>query len=51
MKNLFLAFALFFSACGYHYSSGARVGKPYKLSLKGFVNKTWEGEMVLGGPK
>ncbi|NMM49032.1 6-phosphogluconate dehydrogenase [Marinigracilibium pacificum] len=31
------------------YSSGYRVGTPIKLSKKGMVIKTWEGEMNIGG--
>lgn len=31
------------------YSSGVRVGFIQKFSLKGFINKSWEGEMVQGG--
>lgn len=37
------------SALGAPYSSGTRTGAIVKLSQKGFVNKSWEGEMVLGG--
>ena len=33
--------------CG--YSDGERVGTVTKLSRKGVVCKTWEGEMVMGG--
>ncbi|MCX2743583.1 hypothetical protein OO013_06890 [Mangrovivirga sp. M17] len=31
------------------YSKGYRVGTPIKLSKKGMVIKTWEGEMNIGG--
>lgn len=35
--------------CGMHYSSGARTGIVIKASKKGFVFKTYEGELNLGG--
>lgn len=37
--------------CGLHidYSDGERTGVIYKLSNKGMICKTWEGEMNLGG--
>lgn len=31
------------------YSDGVRVGSVQKLSKKGLVNKSWEGEMVMEG--
>lgn len=31
------------------YSTGFRVGTPIKLSHKGNIIKTWEGEMNIGG--
>lgn len=40
---------LAFVSCGEHYSSGARTGVITKLSHKGLMSKTWEGEMNLGG--
>lgn len=33
------------------YSSGVRVGVIQKFSLKGMVNKSWEGEMVQDGER
>ena len=33
------------------YSSGERSGIVYKMSNSGFIWKTWEGEMNLGGVK
>ncbi|QCK16305.1 6-phosphogluconate dehydrogenase [Mangrovivirga cuniculi] len=42
-----LAIFLFFNYAS--YSSGYRVGTPIKLSKKGMVIKTWEGEMNIGG--
>lgn len=38
---------LFFPGC--HYSDGDRVGYVVKLSRKGLVFPTWEGDMQLGG--
>ena len=40
---------LFLTACGQNYSNGSRVGVVNKLSHKGLVFKSWEGEMNLGG--
>jgi hypothetical protein len=34
---------------GYHYSEGNRVGIVVKFSKKGFVFKTYEGELNMGG--
>lgn len=51
MKRLrfaILAPLLLLAACG-HYSDGDRVGTVSKFSNKGFVSKTWEGELNLGG--
>ncbi len=33
----------------YNYSTGDRVGKVMKFSKKGYVVKTWEGQLFLGG--
>lgn len=50
MKNiLVLAVALILSACGPNYSNGSRVGVVTKLSYKGLVWKSWEGELNMGG--
>jgi len=38
------------TACGV-YSDGERTGVVNKLSNKGLLCKTWEGEMLLGGLK
>lgn len=35
--------------CNDSYSEGERVGIVSKFSNKGWQNKTWEGELVLGG--
>ena len=34
-------------ALGYSYSTGTRTGYVQKLSLKGWVCKTWEGELAM----
>lgn len=33
------------------YSEGVRVGSVQKFSAKGWVNKSWEGELVMDGTK
>ena len=33
------------------YSEGVRVGTVQKFSIKGFVTKSWEGELVMEGVK
>ena len=33
----------------YNFSVGNRVGKVMKFSKKGYVIKTWEGQLFLGG--
>lgn len=43
-----LLFALYtWSSLNWVYSSGERAGYVQKFSLKGYVCKTWEGEIVL----
>lgn len=43
-----LGFALWsWFALGFNYSDGSRVGHVRKISNKGFVFKTWEGELDL----
>jgi hypothetical protein len=57
MKNyltiLVIAFAGLFlngcAGCGRGYSDGERIGVITKFSSKGFVIKSWEGELNLGG--
>lgn len=52
MKNLSVALLiLLLSACAPDYSEGSRVGVVTKLSYKGLIFKSWEGEMVMGGMK
>lgn len=43
-----LALALPLAGC-FEYSDGQRAGTVVKLSKRGFICKTWEGEMNLGG--
>ena len=42
-----LALLYFFVALNWSYSTGERAGWVQKLSKKGWVCKTWEGEMVM----
>lgn len=37
------------TACMPNYSNGTRVGVVTKLSEKGFMFKSWQGQMTLGG--
>lgn len=46
---LFLIFVMPFTGIRFEYSTGDRAGQVYKLSKKGFIWKTWEGELNLGG--
>jgi hypothetical protein len=39
----------YFAIAGYTYSEGSRTGLLIKFSKKGYVFKTWEGELNLGG--
>jgi hypothetical protein len=50
IKLTFLALAVAsLSACMPNYSNGSRAGVVNKLSEKGLVFKSYEGEMMLGG--
>ncbi|MBT9492071.1 MAG: hypothetical protein IV107_06915 [Paucibacter sp.] len=42
-----LAYGYFYIALNWSYSSGERAGWIQKLSKKGWVCKTWEGELAL----
>ena len=42
-----LAVGYFWSALSWSYSSGERAGWVQKLSRKGWICKTWEGEMAM----
>lgn len=55
-KRIFIAiliiialFVAYVFICGLTYSSGTRTGVVIKVSQKGFVFKTYEGELNLGG--
>lgn len=41
--------ALAISLSGCSYSDGSRAGVVSKFSHKGFICKSWEGELVMGG--
>ena len=47
--GIILLFVAFVLICGIHYSSGARTGVVIKGSQRGFLFKTYEGELNLGG--
>ena len=42
-------FLIYYLICGMAYSEGTRSGVLTKISKKGFVFKTYEGEMNIGG--
>ena len=44
-----LIFVAYVFICGMSYSTGTRTGIVIKLSQKGYVFKTYEGELNLGG--
>lgn len=46
---LILGFAAYIFICGRTYSDGFRTGVAIKISQKGFLFKTYEGELNLGG--
>lgn len=46
---MFLLFPIItFNGCNSSYSEGERIGKITKLSKKGHLFKSWEGEMLVG---
>lgn len=49
MKKLLIAFAALLAVSCSNYSDGYRIGTLNKFSYRGFIWKTWEGEMSLGG--
>lgn len=51
LSILIAAAALATSVHAECYSDGVRVGVVQKLSSKGMVNKSWEGELVMEGEK
>jgi len=53
MRKLTILFAVLvfgFANCMQNYSNGERTGVVTKLSKKGFVFKSWEGEMLMSLP-
>src|SRR4051812_41759549 len=44
-----LCFIAYVLICGLSYSTGTRTGVVIKLSQKGYIFKTYEGELNLGG--
>ena len=49
-KNILICFFIPILFCGcIKYSTGERTGTITKFSEKGFIFKTWEGKMTLGG--
>lgn len=49
-RSFFVAMlAVFLSACGVDYGDGSRVGVVQKISHKGLIWKTYEGELVMDG--
>lgn len=47
--TLILISIIYILICGMSYSSGTRTGVVIKLSQKGYIFKTYEGELNLGG--
>ncbi|MCU0359671.1 MAG: hypothetical protein MUF75_02960 [Bacteroidia bacterium] len=47
--TLLLAFIVYYFICGITYSEGTRSGVLTKISKRGFVFKTFEGELNVGG--
>ena len=47
--TIIILFVAYISICGLTYSSGTRTGIVIKVSQKGYVFKTYEGELNLGG--
>ena len=46
---LSLSMLIYFLVCSMTYSEGTRMGVLYKISKKGYVFKTYEGEIHIGG--
>jgi hypothetical protein len=49
LASIALVLFVYVFICGFTYSEGTRVGTLIKVSKKGYLFKTYEGEMVLGG--
>lgn len=50
MRRLLILSLLFLPSCCPNYSDGSRIGIVTKLSHKGLVFKSWEGEMLVALP-
>jgi hypothetical protein len=46
---LIVVWFIYYFICGMTYSEGTRSGILTKMSKKGFVFKTYEGELIIGG--
>ncbi len=49
LKRTLIVALLVLSACMPNYSDGTRAGVVTKLSHKGLIFKSWEGELQMGG--
>jgi uncharacterized protein YpmS len=49
LLSLVVIFVIYVFICGMSYSNGTRTGIVIKLSHKGYLFKTYEGELNLGG--
>lgn len=51
MKKLLVALLVIFAFanCNYEYSEGVRFGMVDKFSKRGFICKSWEGQLVMEG--
>ena len=49
LLSLVILFITYVYICGLTYSTGARTGIVIKISQKGYLFKTYEGELNLGG--
>jgi hypothetical protein len=49
MAILILSACLYYLVCGFTYSEGTRSGILTKISKKGYLFKTYEGEINIGG--
>lgn len=49
LVSIIVIAVVFFTVCNYTYSEGSRTGYLVKFSKRGYVFKTYEGELNLGG--
>lgn len=47
--SIIVLYIIYVFICGISYSTGARTGVVIKISQKGYIFKTYEGELNLGG--